>query len=482
MPASSPGVALAAAPVVPAPVLVRGRRGWFPQLLLRLHFYAGLLVGPFILVAAISGGLYAIAPSVEQVVYDRQLHAPVADAQLTLAEQIRAAQAAIGSDATPSAVRPAPEPGDTTRVMFADPELGSSESRAVFVDPGSGEIRGELTAYGTSGALPLRTWIDQLHRSLHLGEFGRFYSELAASWLGIVALVGLGLWVVRFRRARVKRDLLRPNRSHSGVRGVLGWHAAIGIWVVLGALFLSATGITWSAYAGTRVSELRTALAWGTPTLDTALGSESAAPDAHAQHHGGASAAPQGAADPAAFDTVLAIGKRISITTGQVEIRPPAEPGTAWVIREIKTSFPTEVDALAIDGSSLRVVDRVDFADYPLAAKLARWGIDLHMGALFGVANQIVLLGVAAGIASLVILGYRMWWLRRPTRGDRFALAAGPERGAVGRAPWWGIAAVLAGGAAIGMLLPLVGWTLVVWVLLDLGIGALRRRRARGAS
>ncbi len=34
--------------------------------LLRLHFYAGIFVGPFLLIAAISGGLYAIAPTIEQ--------------------------------------------------------------------------------------------------------------------------------------------------------------------------------------------------------------------------------------------------------------------------------------------------------------------------------------------------------------------------------------------------------------------------------
>ncbi|OYD71899.1 PepSY domain-containing protein, partial [Rhodococcus sp. OK302] len=35
-------------------------------LILRLHFYAGILIGPFILIAALSGGLYAIAPSIEK--------------------------------------------------------------------------------------------------------------------------------------------------------------------------------------------------------------------------------------------------------------------------------------------------------------------------------------------------------------------------------------------------------------------------------
>ncbi len=43
--------------------------GALRKLVLRLHFYAGIFVAPFLVVAAISGGLYAIAPTLEQFVY-----------------------------------------------------------------------------------------------------------------------------------------------------------------------------------------------------------------------------------------------------------------------------------------------------------------------------------------------------------------------------------------------------------------------------
>jgi len=453
-----------------------GRRtGWFSALLRRLHFFAGLLVGPFILVAALSGALYAITPTLDTIVYQHELSARSQNVALPLAAQIEAAEAYVGGGATPVAVRPAPQPGATTRVMFADPSLGESETRAIFVDPGDAAIRGDLTAYGTSGALPLRTWISNLHRTLHLGDAGRWYSELAASWLGIVALAGLSLWVGQFVRARrSRRDLLRPNRRHRGYRRLFGWHTSIGIWVVVGALFLSATGITWSAYAGANVSSLRAAIGEGTPTLKTTLGATSAAGGEHAGH-GAASTAPTGAANPATFDAVLAIARRIDVDSSQVEIRPPAAAGKAWVVQEIQRSFPTEVDAVAIDGTTMTVVDRVDFADYPLLAKLSRWGIDLHMGTMFGLANQIVLFVIALGIAALVVLGYAMWWRRRPTRG----LAPAPGRGALRGAPWWGVAAVLVAAIGIGLLLPLVGYTLAAFVVLDVVIGFVAARRAR---
>lgn len=444
-----------------------GRRPWLGALLRRLHFYAGILVGPFILVAATSGALYALTPALEQVVYDDELHAPVTDTSVTLGEQVEAARSVVGEDAVLTAVRPAPEPGDTTRVLFAQDGLGPSDSRAIFVDPGTGEVRGDLVTYGGSGALPLRAWISDLHRSLHLGDPGRLYSELAASWLGIVVVAGLVLWINRLRAARRAAGTARPKRRRTGYRRVLSWHTAVGAVVVLGALFLSATGITWSQHGGANVGELRTSLGWLTPAVDTSLSGD--APDTGDEHagHGGGAAEHTGVANPATFDDVLAIAQRVNVNTGEVEIKPPAEPGTAWVVQETKSSVPTEADSVAVDGSTMEVVDRADVADFPLAAKLTTWGIDLHMGLLFGLPNQLVLFVLALGIGSMVVLGYLMWWKRRPTREPRGLGGPPPARGALRGAPWWGLAIVAAVALGIGWFLPLVGYTLLGFLVLD---------------
>ncbi len=464
-------------PTPPAPAEhapPRARR-WLVPLLLRIHFFAGILVGPFILVAAVSGALYVITPQLERVVYAHELSAPVPDRTLPLGDQVRVAEEYIGDEAALAAVRPAPAPGDTTRVMFAQDGLGPSQTRAVFVDPGTGEIRGDLTVYGTSGALPLRTWVSDLHRNLNLGEPGRLYSELAASWLGVVVLVGLGLWISRLRTARVKRDLVRPRRGATGYRRLFGWHTSLGVWLVLGALFLSASGITWSTYGGANVSALRSALSWQAPSLETTVGGDAGGADPHADH--GVVSAPTAAVSPDAFDEVLAVAQTENVDVGLIEIRPPASAGQAWVVQEIQRSFPTEVDAVAIDGDTLAVVDRVDFADHPFMAKLARWAIDIHMGSMFGVVNQIVLFVVASGIAVMVVLGYAMWIRRRPTRDPSRRAGSAPGE-ALPQAPLWGIALVVAAAIGIGFLLPLLGATLAAFVVGDAVVQAVRARRA----
>ena len=382
-------------------------------LLARLHFYIGLLVGPFLLISALSGIFYALTPQIENHLYDHALHTDSVGEPLTIAEQIRAVQSIAGASATVTAVRPAPARGDTTRVLFAAPERGPSMYRALFVDPVNGQIRGDLTVYGSSGALPLRTWIDQFHRGLMLGDGGRLYSELAASWLWVAAIGGLILWGAQ-RRKKARARMI----SRKGLRGV---HATLGLVLLAGLLFFSVTGLTWSKWAGGNIGVLRAHWGWATPNVSTALSqvpSMSMPMDEHAEHHMAGAHRPDRSVteDLSVFDAVLRKARAEDITSAQLEIRPATRVGMAWTVTEVDRSWPTHADAVAIDAATLRLVDKVEFARLPLAAKLTRWGIDAHMGMLFGLANQLLLALVASGLVVMIVLGYLMWWRRRPTQ------------------------------------------------------------------
>lgn len=448
------------------------QKGAWKGLALRLHFYAGLFAAPFILVAAITGALYALAPQLEQWVYADQLTTASTGPELPLAVQVEAALA-VDPGGELDAVRTAPEPGATTRVLFHRDDLGPSQRWTVFVDPVTAEVRGELATYGGSGALPLRTTLSELHRNLLLGEPGRIYSELAASWLWFVGLGGLVLWVARWRTRRARRvaDLLRPEPGVRGRRRLVGRHGALGVWLVLGMLFLSATGLTWSTYAGATISTIRGELGWTTPALDT--GAEAAGE--HAGHGGGSAAAPLPAVAPATFDLVLAAARTAGIDAAATEIAAPESAGAAWTVTEIEASLPTEADKVAVDGTTGAVTDVVRFADWPFMAKLTTWTIAAHMGTLFGIANQLLLLAFAVGLVTVIVLGYRMWWLRRPTRGGlpsplvprgRFRLLSQPA----------GFLVVLA-AVAIGWFAPLFGISLVAFLALDAARGYAARAR-----
>ncbi|WP_235921261.1 PepSY-associated TM helix domain-containing protein [Lentzea tibetensis] len=448
-------------------------------LLRRLHFYAGVLVAPFLVVAAASGLLYALAPQIDDVLYGDLLRVPSATgAPRPLAEQVTAARTAL-PEGTVTGVLVAEEPDATTQVVFALPGLAEDYSQTVYVNPHTGQVQGQLTTW--FGSTPVTTWLDGLHRHLQLGEPGRLYSELAASWLWVIALGGLVLWLVRQRTARRRvRALVVPEKGAKGVRKTRSWHASVGMWVLLGALFLSATGLTWSTYAGENFTAVLVALNAKAPALDTALpgtnGSGTTGSGAHEQHSTGTSDKTD-PVDPATFDRVLTTARGAGLD-GPLQLGVAGEPGSAWTAAQVDNTWPVRLDKVAVDPASAAVTARADFADRPLLAKLSSLGIQAHMGRLFGAANQIVLFLLAAGILTLIVLGYRMWWQRRPTRDDRSTpLGAPPARGAWQQLPLW---AVIPGPLVlitIGWAIPLLGLSLLAFLVIDGLIGLARRTR-----
>ncbi|MGW5877468.1 PepSY-associated TM helix domain-containing protein [Nocardiopsis terrae] len=427
-------------------------------LVLRLHFYAGVLVAPFVLVAAVSGLLYVWTPQIENALYADQLRVPAAEESLPLSEQVRIAEAEVPGSRVDS-VRPATTPEDSTRVLLARPDGASGPQPTVFVDPHAGEVLGVAETYGTSGAMPVRTWIDLLHRELHLGEAGRLYSELAASWLWVVALGGFALWVARARRRRARR-LLVPGAGTAPGRGrTVSLHAATGVWLLLGLLMLSATGLTWSKYAGANITDLRREMSWTTPAV--AADAPSASPGVDA-----------------GLDAVLA-GAREAGLDGRVSVEVPDDHTSPYVVTQIERSWPTRADSAAVAQDTAEVTDVVRFADHPLMAKLSRWGVDAHMGVLFGVPNQILLTAVAGGLVWVIVLGYRMWWQRGPVRAGTAGPGRPYPRGSFLALSWPLRAAVVVFLAAAGWAMPVLGASLALFLLVDTVAGRWGRRGPR---
>ena len=443
------------------------RAAW-GNLLRRLHFYVGLFVGPFIFFAALTGTLYVATPQLENALYRHALHTNSVGELQPLAEQIAVAEKTVGTDLHLHAVRPGLAEGETTRVMFSDPSLGPSEHRAIFVDPISLAVLGDMTVYGTSGILPLRQTIDYLHTSLMLGDVGRLYSELAASWMWVAALGGIALWFYTRPKRRISNSFQNRRRVH----------VALG-WTLLGGMLLfSATGLTWSQWAGGNVDKLRAEMNWLTPQVNTMLSGTPMVMDEHAEHRGHHEGVivPEMAMDLTQFDGVLSAARKAEIDANKLEIRPASTSDRAWTVTEIDRSWPTQVDAVAVDPNTMQVIDRTRFEDFPLMAKLTRWGVDFHMGILFGLVNQLLLVAFGLALCVLIIWGYRMWWMRRPARS-----AANPVQTLC--QSWlalsiWGRAVTIVVSALLGLALPVMGVSLALFIFVDW----LRWRAAKGVS
>ncbi|OQR61598.1 peptidase [Streptomyces maremycinicus] len=454
------------------------KTGWRSQLsplrtlVLRLHFYAGVCVAPFLLLAAVTGLLYAGSFQAEKIVYAHELTVPVGKSELPVSEQVAAARKAH-PEGTVTAVRPSPSAGSTTRVLLSGvPGIDSDNTLAVFVNPYNGKVRGALEQYGSTGALPLRAWISELHSNLHLGETGRLYSEFAASWLWVITGGGLVLWFGR-RRAR------RRIRGTSGRRRTLSLHGKMGVWAAGGLFFLSATGLTWSTYAGANISDLRDALGQSTPTVSTtsSAGSEHAGHGMAGMDMGGdRTGATSSRTKDVGLDAVLKAARAKGLTD-PVEIDLPIDDSSSYVVQQIQRSWPETQDSVAVDPTTGKVTDVVRFGDYPLLAKLTRWGIDLHTGTLFGLANQIALAALASSLILLIVWGYRMWWKRG--RGSSFGRAI--PSGTWQQVPPYVLFPAVAGISVLGFFVPLFGVPLAAFLLFDIVRGALACRRKKRA-
>lgn len=112
-----------------------------PALTRRIHFYAGFFIASFVFVAALGGGLYALAPTLENVFYKNVLTVPADDGEV-------------------AQVWPSSSPSEPTRVLLIDESIAENEElRSVLVNPHGGQVIGDAPSYSGLGELPLRHWI-----------------------------------------------------------------------------------------------------------------------------------------------------------------------------------------------------------------------------------------------------------------------------------------------------------------------------------
>lgn len=416
---------------------------------LRVHFFAGVLVAPFLAVLCVTGLLYVFSPQLSDLVYqDRFFVNELGSTPRPLADQVAAALAATPG-ATLSAVEPATAPDRTTKVALSLPGLAEGESRAVYVNPYTAEVQGSLTFAHSEP--PLQATLRNLHGDLLLGDVGRLYSEFAASWLPVLVIGGLMLWWSQSRGAqrrskrRARALLLPPTGVRPGRGRIRGWHGSVGVWLTVALLFISATGLTWSQYAGGRFE-----------TIITALDGRSAKLAADPV---------EGTGETVSVDQALASARAAGLSE-PVTITAPDEPGTPYTVAENSPSWPIQRDQVAIHPYTGQVSEQVNWSDNPPLAKLTTIGIRAHTGTLFGLVNQIALASMALGLLAMLFWGYRMWWLRRPTRATATNGAPAP-RGGLTTLPRPVLLVIVVVTAGLAWLIPLLGISLLLFLAAD---------------
>ncbi|RUP23857.1 MAG: PepSY domain-containing protein [Curvibacter sp.] len=471
------------------------RAGGLYRLLWRWHFYAGLLVWPFVLLLSLTGGLYLFHDTVDTWWHRDLLTVPEVSAtpgsEMSPEHLLAAAQQAV-----PGRLlhwNPPEAPGRSARIDLLTPQ---GQRVWVYLDPADGRVLGQLPERGTLG------WtLRHLHSLKIIGPWARALIEIAAGWTGLLVLSGLYLWWPRGRR----QGVWSLRRWHPGQR--VFWrdlHAVGGAAVGGVLLFLALTGMPWSGVWGAWVNQWANGANWGYPaglrvqlpmsgqrlaehaetnwSLTQARLPLSSPPGEHAAHLAG-QAATQTADDKHKNDNgdgdntqppqlgLDAIWRRVQalhLAPG-LSLSAPAGPRGVWTA----SVYPPDLDrqrVVHLDAYSGDVLLDMRWSDYGVAGRWMEWGINVHLGQEWGWANRWGLLLVCAVVALLCLAAPLMWWWRRP------AGQLGVPRLAGASPLYWRMLVWLLPAC---LLFPLAGGALLAVLLLDAGLLSWAEHRER---
>ncbi len=381
----------------------------------RWHFYAGLLVIPFILVLSVTGAAYLFKPQVDR--WEERAWRGLSTADAVSPDARRDAALAAFPGATFQSYRLPQAAGDAVLIHLALP--GGAAMRDVFVSP-QGKVVGSLDPEQRLMQLD-----HDIHGELLLGKRGSWLVELAASWAIVMILSGLYLW---WPRGRGLAGVVWP-RLGSRQAFWRDLHAVTGFWVAGLALVLLLTGLPWTGVWGAAFQAVRQELGWVKGRPDWTIGGK-APPgaladdsDPHAMHreHDHAammagSAMPMDHAghgmSPVLLSEIVARAEAAHLAFPAI-VSPPTKPGAGWSVRSDAQNRPLRA-SLTYDALTGAETSRETFADKHPIDRAVGYGIAWHEGQLFGWVNQLVGVLTALMLVTLAVSGFVMWRRRRP--------------------------------------------------------------------
>ncbi|GEO41866.1 sulfite reductase [Skermanella aerolata] len=427
----------------------------------RWHFYAGLLALPFLIILAVTGAAYLYKDEIDNFVYRDLKHVEV-----QLAE--RAAPSAL-IDAALAAY-----PGTAVKYLPpADPEASAEitvktgrDKVSVFVDPYTGRVLGDIPDKGSV------MWVvRQLHSLAWFGPVANGIIEIVGGWTILLVGTGIFLWWPRKREGGAEGGVVTVRGTR---RQRVFWrdlHAVTGIFVGAFIVFLAVTGMPWSVFWGSYVNQWANSSNYGYPS---GVRTDVPMSDEHLAHMSATSWSLEQARMPESIpvgggsiglDSAVAIFDRLGMAPGYAVSLPGGPTGVYSA-----SAYPDELSlqrVVHLDQYTGKPLIDMSYADYGPFGKALEWGVNVHMGQEFGLANQILMLLVCMAIVLLSVSAGIMWWKRRP--GRSLGVPPLPSDRSVLR----GVLAILMIG---GVLFPLVGVSLVVMAILDYLLVAGRQR------
>jgi len=453
------------------------RSQFLKQRLWRWHFLAGLVVCPFSILLSLSGSIYLFKPQIDNY-EERTINAlaPAVEDQFSGGHSIPEISTHIQTllinypDADFKRVILS-KPGD--RSLEIELQVTQGEKTIYWIDSLSGQV---LISKNSDQRFMQR--VKKLHSELLLGNMGSYVVELMASWLIILVVSGLYLWLSKpenqqtpIRVAVAEFDKAAPAKKWRSLHGV------IGFWFTLPIIILLLSGLPWTQLWGSGFDRVKVWAGWQGPGQEWFVTLQSKTPegqrvqlpestlwkikaDPHA-HHGSSTAIDASALDWAVLNAIRNTSE-VSALIHPVQIAPPKPNNGVWTVRSMPGQR-SERETLHFDQYSAELIKHIGFADHHPVGQFVSQGVSLHEGALFGWPNQLLGVLTALAITCISVFGLYSWWLRKPE--GRVGV---PDR--VEQKPSKGF---FVGIVLLGLLLPAAGISFVVIYIIEwIGIRA----------
>lgn len=363
----------------------------------RWHFWAGLVITPFLVVVSLTGALYVFKEELSRATA-RHLHfvdVPPDAVPKTYAERVAAARAHVTDPAWEfSGFYATPDPARSDEIAF-ERQIGPAEDHAhehrfVYVHPYTAGVLGEKRYENGFFSIVLK-----LHRSLLAGPTGRILVELSTCWGIVSVLTGILLWWPRGKERLW--GVWLPRLRKGGKLALRDLHTIPGLYLFAVVLAIMVTGLLYTSVWGRAAFA---GLYFGGQLPAAYLSPPKSTPLAEG-------------ASPATIDQVIAEA-RTHYRFRELGVQAPHNPGDAWTVQAPTHRGRLDEGAVFVDASTGKTLATIDYPSLKLGAKTALLFYSIHTGSIFGPPTQVLAVIACLVIIAMSVTGVWMWWRRRP--------------------------------------------------------------------
>ncbi|MGA1226486.1 MAG: PepSY-associated TM helix domain-containing protein [Tamlana sp.] len=344
------------------------------------HFIAGLVSLPIVLILSITGIIYLFKDDYEKVQYEEVTKVKPTEEPISYQERWEIAQSLW--DKTPDALIIKMNKEDATEFTSG---MFSHKSR-FLLDQYSGKEKGRIDLKKTD-----MHKVRKLHGELLLGSFGTKIVELVASWMVVLIITGIYLFLPRGRGIKGLFQIRTNQSKRIFFRDI---HAITGFWFSALLLLILAGGLPWTDIFGSGYKWVQDSANSGFPATWSSRSLQSTQ-----------------SGEPLQLDYFVKKAKELNLK-GEVSVHLPQNTEGVYSISNQTTEL-SKMKMLHFDQYSGELIKSHTWNDIGLMMKTRLWVMAFHQGE-FGLWNFILVLLTAFALLIMSLAGLISYFKRKP--------------------------------------------------------------------